>query len=57
MPTQYRYNVDGSAVCPHRDLTCCPTCVAADPNLRDVAGAHYLFTDAEFAALLEEVAR
>lgn len=37
----YRTNVDGSAVCPHRDLSCCPSCVAADPLLVEVYGIHY----------------
>jgi hypothetical protein len=41
----YRYNADGSVVCPHRDLSACPDCVAADDYLVNVYGAVYLAVD------------
>lgn len=37
----YRTNADGSAVCPHRDLSVCAECVAADPDLIDCVGVHF----------------
>lgn len=49
--SNFRTNADGSAVCPHRDLTCCPRC-AALPEVVEVAGAHYFVADpVERAAL------
>jgi hypothetical protein len=39
---KYRTQADGSVVCPHRDLSVCPPCLAADPNLVDVVGAVFL---------------
>lgn len=41
----YRTNADGTAVCPHRDLSVCPDCYTADPALIEVAGAHFHVTD------------
>lgn len=47
----FRTNADGSAVCPHRDLSVCPGC-ASDPAVVEVAGAHYYVPDpAERVAL------
>ncbi len=55
--SDYRTNADGSAVCPHRDLTCCPDCVASDVRLVDVAGEYYFVPDpAERAALIADLA-
>lgn len=50
---EYRFNADGSAVCAHRDLSVCPKCLAADPNLVDVSGSVFLVTESgtELAAL------
>jgi|HubBroStandDraft_4_1064222.scaffolds.fasta_scaffold1604857_2 hypothetical protein len=28
---------DGSFVCPHRDVSCCPACLAAHETARDLA--------------------
>jgi hypothetical protein len=50
MTTTYRTNADGSVVCKHRDLSVCPACLAADPNLVDVLGAVFVMTPAERAA-------
>jgi hypothetical protein len=53
--TTYRSNADGTAVCPHRDLSVCPHC-ATDPTLVEVAGAHYHLPDpADRAALQAEM--
>jgi hypothetical protein len=58
-PSKYRTNADGSAVCPHRDLSVCSSC-ATDPTLVNVAGAHFHFPDpadrAALAAALADVA-
>lgn len=50
--TTYRHNSDGSAVCSHRDLSVCDACKAADPMLRDILGATFLLTDAEYAEVM-----
>jgi hypothetical protein len=54
----FRTNADGSLVCPHRDLSVCPACLAQFPDLMDVFGAVYLVTDpaerAELAALVNQ---
>lgn len=53
--TIYRTNADGSAVCPHRDLSVCPEC-ATDPAMVEVFGAHYYLPDpVERAILLAEL--
>jgi hypothetical protein len=49
---KYRYNADGSVVCRHRDLSACPSCMTADPMLRDIFGATYRMTDAEYAEIM-----
>lgn len=55
---RYRHNADGSVVCPHRDLSVCAVCAAADPTLVDVYGAHFEVPDpAERDALLADLAR
>lgn len=58
-PYEYRTNADGSAVCAHRDLSCCPACVASDPLLVEVAGVHYHVHNVEeraaLLAALEEI--
>jgi hypothetical protein len=52
----FRTNADGTAVCPHRDLSVCPAC-ASDPAVVEVVGAHYYIPDAaERARLLAELA-
>lgn len=48
---KYRTNADGSAVCPHRDLTVCADC-ATHPHIVEVFGAHYHLTDADDRAEL-----
>lgn len=58
IPWHYRENADGTAVCPHRDLSVCPSCAATDERLVEVAGAHFLIDDPAIRAeLLAEVAR
>ena len=48
---KYRHNADGSVVCQHRDISCCPACLAADPNLMNVVGAVFEVTPEERAEL------
>lgn len=49
----FRTNDDGTAVCPHRDLTVCAEC-ATHPEVVAVAGAHFHMPDAaERAELME----
>jgi len=51
----YRTNADGSLACPHRDLSCCPTC-AKHLGVVEVMGAHYFVPDAdEREALLASI--
>lgn len=53
--TVVRLNADGTAVCPHRDLSVCDAC-AKDPRFVEVAGAHYFIPDPqERAALAREL--
>lgn len=40
----YHVQADGTAVCPHRDLSVCGGC-ATDENLVEVAGVHYFVED------------
>lgn len=47
MATTYPTNPDGSAVCPHRDLSVCKPCAAADPTLVFVHGVYYHIPDAD----------
>lgn len=59
MPTtKYRSNADGTAVCPHRDLSVCASC-ATDPTLVESMGAHYHVPDpadrAEFVATMAAI--
>lgn len=52
----FRTNDDGTAVCPHRDLTVCAEC-ATHPEVVAVAGAHFHMPDAdERAELMEALA-
>src|SRR5580765_4967327 len=48
-PRTFRTNADGSAVCPHRDLSVCREC-AALPGVVDVYGAHYVLPPDDAAA-------
>ncbi len=53
---KYRTNADGSAVCPHRDMSVCADC-ATHPHIVEVFGAHYHLTDpADREALAEDMA-
>lgn len=57
MPTKYRSNADGTAVCRHRDLSVCADCAAADEALVPVSGAYYHVPNpAERAALAAALA-
>ena len=42
---------DGSLTCAHRDTTVCRDCQSI-PNVRNVYGAFYLMSDAEYAGML-----
>lgn len=54
--SKYRTQADGSIVCRHRDLSCCPSCLAADERLVYVVGAVFKIDDAaERAAFLAEM--
>lgn len=56
MAAPFRTQADGTAVCPHRDLSVCPPC-ATDPAIVEVAGAHYHLPDpADRAALVAMLA-
>ncbi len=48
---KYRTNADGSAVCPHRDMSVCADC-ATHPHIVEVYGAHYHLPDADDRAEL-----
>lgn len=53
--TVVRLNADGTAVCPHRDLSVCSHC-ATDARYIEVAGAHYFIPDpGERAAIMAEL--
>jgi hypothetical protein len=45
---------DGSFVCPHRDVSCCPGCLSADERLVDVYGQVFYIPS---ASEREELAR
>jgi hypothetical protein len=44
-PARWNTNADGSLVCPHRDLSVCPSCLAAHDTVIDVFGAAYYTPD------------
>lgn len=54
---RFRSNADGTAVCPHRDLSVCTEC-ASHPEIVEVSGAHFHIADpaerAELAAMLAD---
>jgi len=57
LPRSYRRGHDGSLACKHRDLSCCPTCAAAHPEIVNVMGACFWVPDpSERAALMREIA-
>jgi hypothetical protein len=57
LPPSYREGASGEAICPHRDLSVCPACAAADPRLVDVVGAYYFVPDPdERRALVAQLA-
>lgn len=42
----FRINTtNGSLICKHRDLSCCPTCADAHEEVVEVIGAHYWIAD------------
>ena len=53
----FRFNAYDTVVCPHRDLSCCDSCVAAHPSLVAGSGAVYWLPNsldrAALAALME----
>lgn len=57
-PRGWHEQRDGALVCPHRDLSVCPTCDAETPEAVEVYGAHFWIATpeerAEFAALSAE---
>lgn len=48
-PAGWRENDDGTAVCPHRDLSVCSSC-ANEPELVDGRGAYFWIGDSELRA-------
>ena len=57
-PRGFREDASGAITCPHRDMTCCPACAAAHPQILDVLGAHFwVASETERAALVAEIAR
>lgn len=48
--------MEGNIVCPHRDLSVCPTCADAHDEIVEVVGLHFWITDpAERAELLTAI--
>jgi hypothetical protein len=46
MTTTYRTQADGSAVCPHRDLSVCDACLKSDDRLVEGLGCAYFVPNA-----------
>lgn len=44
-PRGFHEQADGTIVCPHRNTSCCPACLAAHEPLVDVYGAIYWVPD------------
>jgi hypothetical protein len=40
-PAGFREGTQYELACPHRDLSCCPECAAAHPEINEVYGIHY----------------
>ncbi len=40
-PRGWHEQKDGGLVCPHRDVSVCPECVAANPEAWDCYGVHF----------------
>ena len=51
---EIRHNADGSAVCPHRDLSVCADCASWEAMV-EVAGVHYFVPDADERAELMDM--
>lgn len=45
MPKGFRIGHQGDLACPHRDITCCESCIANNPEIVDVLGAAYWISD------------
>lgn len=57
LPRGFRRGHDDSLACKHRDLSCCPECVAKYPEIVNVVGRHFWVPDEqERAELLAVVA-
>lgn len=58
-PVGFREDPDSGALrCPHRDLSCCPSCAAEHVEVVEVVGIHMWIADADARdALAAELAR
>jgi hypothetical protein len=56
LPRKFHRQADDTIVCPHRDLGCCPICIADHSNLRPMMGVTYWMTDAEFDLFITDLA-
>ena len=52
-PRNFRAGHDGSLACPHRDVTCCPSCASKHVEIVEVYG-HHFWVDVERSELLAE---
>jgi len=41
LPKGFRHGHDDSLACPHREVTCCEECAAANREIIEVYGRHY----------------
>lgn len=53
-PHGWHEQANGELVCPHRDLSVCPSCVAANPEAHDCAGARFWIPISMRAELVNE---
>lgn len=53
LPRKFHRQADDTIVCPHRDLSCCPACVAEYENLRSSMGVTYWMTEDDVAAFCD----
>lgn len=51
-PKGWHEQADGTLVCPHRDLSVCPSCADAHEACVEVVGAHFWLPDADDRALV-----
>lgn len=54
-PRSFVTSKDGTLACKHRGRSCCDECAAANPEIVEVAGAHFWIADpTERAAFMAE---